>query len=181
MQQTERENFLKNAITIVDYTKEAFVCLVDCYLIDKNWTFEQFINNNQHAIYHLCYTIRCCKCPHGYFPPKRRILHPSQLDVLFDKSSKLSSCKNGNKFDFCCTSANIGISSTVLDLSLARCLLIHFCLDVFWYSCLQFQNQSLDDFFNQNKHNLYHLWQPNAMCCQCSAGYSSPTTQSYID
>ncbi|VDH90431.1 Hypothetical predicted protein [Mytilus galloprovincialis] len=179
MQQTERENFLKNAITIVDYTKDAFVCLVDRYLTDKNWTFEQFLSNNQHEIYHLCYSARCCKCPRGYSPPKRRVLHPSQLDVLFDKLSKLPSCKNAS--EFCCTIAKNGISSTVLDLSLARCLLINFCLDVFWYSCLQFQNQDLDDFLNLNKHNVYHLWQPNAMCCQCFAGYSSPTTQSYID
>ncbi|XP_071177352.1 uncharacterized protein [Mytilus edulis] len=179
MQQTERENFLKNAITIVDYTKEAFVCLVDRYIVDKNWTFEEFIDNNQHEIYHLCYNrYSCCKCPFGYILPNRRVLQPAQLDVLFDKLSKLATCKNSS--EYCCTNAKNSISSTVLDLSLARCLLTNLCLDVFWYSCLQFQNQDLNVFLNKNKHDLYHLWQPNSKCCQCPAGKRSSTSQADI-
>ncbi|VDI58122.1 Hypothetical predicted protein [Mytilus galloprovincialis] len=175
----EQENFLRYAILIVDHTKEALQDLIELNLKNKHLTFEEFLNQNQHEIYHLCYDFRCCQCLNT--PPRRkRILIPPQLELLFDKYKKLPSHKGTSHNDFCCSYAKVGITSQVLDLSLARCLLVNCCLDVFWYTCLTSQDQTLEKFLNSNKHIIYHLWKNNQNCCQCASGFIFPCDRSII-
>ncbi|XP_063410461.1 uncharacterized protein LOC134693551 [Mytilus trossulus] len=184
MTSKERENFLRNAILVVDHSKAALVSLVELDVQNKGQTFEQFVITNQHEIYHLYNSSRCCRCPTGHFPPRSpRILHQSQMELLFDRSSLKLPCHNSvrRSDDFCCSIARSGLSTDVLDLTLARCLLVNLCSDVFWFSCLQFQSITFEDFLNQNKHELYHLWQYNAPCCQCPPGYTFPTNYSKLD
>lgn len=182
--QKERENFLRHAILVVDHIKDVLISLLELDLQNYSLSFEQFINKYQHEIFHLCYnTRRCCQCQPGYHLPKYRVLHPAQLDLLLDKTSKLPGHGSSSSNDYCCSTAKSGISSDVLDLTLVRCLLINFCYSVFWYSCLTTNGLSLENFLNQNKHDLFHLYQSNMNnpCCQCPAGYVSPSKQQKIN
>ncbi|VDI58703.1 Hypothetical predicted protein [Mytilus galloprovincialis] len=183
MTSKERENFLRNAILVVDNSKAALVSLVELHVQHKGQTFEQFVNTNQHEIYHLYNSSRCCQCPPGHYPPRSpRILHQSQMELLFDRSSLKLPCHNTvrRSDDFCCCMARSGVCTDVLDLTLARCLLVNLCNDIFWFSCLQFQSITFEDFLNHNKHELYHLWKNNAPCCQCPPGYTFPTNYSML-
>ncbi|CAG2225570.1 unnamed protein product [Mytilus edulis] len=66
MDKKERENFYRNTILIVDFTKCAFVELLELHLTGKHLSFEEFLNQNQHDLYHLCYNkARCCQCIRG--------------------------------------------------------------------------------------------------------------------
>ncbi|VDI47785.1 Hypothetical predicted protein [Mytilus galloprovincialis] len=175
----EQENFLRYAILIVDHTKEALQDLIELNLKNKHLTFEEFLNKNKHEIYHLCYDYRCCQCLKP-LTKRKRIIFPSQLELLFDKYNKLPSHKRTGHNDFCCSYAKVGITSQVLDLSLARCLLVNCCLDVFWYMCLNAQGQTLEQFLNSKKHVIYHLWKNNQKCCQCPPGFIFPRDISII-
>ncbi|CAG2208798.1 unnamed protein product [Mytilus edulis] len=184
MTSKERENFLRNAILVVDHSKAALVSLVELDLQNIGQTFEQFVNTNQHEIYHLYNSSLCCQCLPGHRPPRSpRILHQSQMELLLDRSSLKLPCHNTGRRsdDFCCSMAKSGLCTDVLDLTLARCLLVNFCNDIFWFSCLQFQSITFEDFVNKNKHELYHLWQYNVPCCQCPSGYTFPTNYSVLD
>ncbi|CAG2207129.1 unnamed protein product [Mytilus edulis] len=177
MDKKERENFYRNTILIVDFTKCAFVELLELHLTGKHLSFEEFLNQNQHDLYHLCYNkARCCQCIRGNTLLQNRVLSPEQLEVLFEKSGTKLPCHNhGRNAEFCCSKAKFEISTNILDVTLARCLLINFCADVFWYSCLTFSGITLEDFLNMNKHDIYHLTiGQNSFCCQCPPGYVIP-------
>ncbi|CAG2206472.1 unnamed protein product [Mytilus edulis] len=186
MTQKEQENFLKNAILIVDHTKTALIALVDLDLQNKSLTFEQFLNKNQHEAYHLCYNRgKCCQCVPSYMLPSGRIIYPAQLELLYDKLSPKLAChgrimKLRTLPPVCCSFAQTGISTNVLDISLARCILTNFCHEVFWYSCLQFKRKSLEDFLNSNKHTIYHLLNNNTSCCLCPSGFVFPCDRPQI-
>lgn len=186
MTQKEQENFLKNAILIVDHTKTALIALVDLDLQNKSLTFEQFLNKNRHKAYHLCYNRgKCCQCVPSYMLPSVRIIHPAQLELLYDKLSPKLACHGSisRRMTFppvCCSSAQNGISTNVLDISLARCILTNFCHEVFWYSCLKFKGNSLEDFLNSNKHTIYHLLNNNTNCCLCPSGFVFPCDRPQI-
>ncbi|CAG2190324.1 unnamed protein product [Mytilus edulis] len=104
------------------------------------------------------------------------------MDLLFDRTSKLTCHKAGGSANYCCSTARPGLLTDILDLTMARCLLVKFGLDVFWYSCLNHQGKTLEDFLNIHKHEIYHLWQFNRTCCECPpSGYSFPTSQRMLD
>ncbi|XP_076117632.1 uncharacterized protein LOC143085265 isoform X3 [Mytilus galloprovincialis] len=131
MAQDERENFYRHSTLIVDDTNEVFLGLVDLHLTNESLSLIKFIENNQHAIYHLCYNnITCCSClPQAKKPigsPHSRILHPSQLDILFDINKKDPNHKPQNRAKHCCCPVNTQLQRDDLDLTLARCLLVNF-------------------------------------------------------
>lgn len=185
----EQENFLRYAILIVDHSKTALTDLIELNLKNKQLTFEKFLNQNQHKLYHLCYRSKCCQCKKSTIKKSEiiGIIFPSQLEVLFDKNNRILSRKikkqqPGNKVtkcnDFCCSYAKHGVTTDVLDLTLARCILVNFCLDLFWFSCLKFQ--TLEQFLNLNKHTIYHLWRNEQACCQCQPGFIKPCDNSVM-
>lgn len=167
-----RENFYRYSSLIVDHTKEAFTDLIQLQLQNKKLSFEDFINLNQHAIYHLCYNNKndkCCQCILKYDLPHHRVLCEAQLEVLFDKQNTPKLCHTSKTTqDFCCATAKRDLSLNVLDSTLARCLLINFCSEVFWNSCFKAPTEKLEDFLNTKKHELYHLLEGNITCCLCA-------------
>lgn len=183
MASKERENFYRNATIIVDHAKDSLVDILELHLTIKKLSFEDFINLHQHDIYHLCFNKRrCCQCPQGYTFPHIRVLYPSQLEILLDKYGVALPCHApGRRADFCCCLAKQGVTTNVLDITLARCLLINFCDDVFWYSCLTLRSNTLEDFLNQNQHQLYHLANGSTPCCRCPPGYVFPVARPLID
>ncbi|CAC5406250.1 unnamed protein product [Mytilus coruscus] len=183
VKQENWENFLKIAILVDDHLKDILVSLIECDLRVKHLTFEQFLNKNQHNIYHMCYDFgRCCRCLQAVSQKQSsRVLFPMHMEILFDKSNKLPGHRLSHGPTFCCSFAKAGISTDVLDVMLARCLLINFCADLFWYGCLQSQGPSFEDFLTQNKHLLYHLWQNNTKCCQCPSPLQIPVNRQIVN
>lgn len=183
MDQKERENFYRSTSLIVDHIKEGFVDLITFSLNLTGYaSFEDFINFCQHELYHMCYNRdRCCQCSRGYILPKSRILYPSQLDLLFTRSGPQKICHNiTRRRDFCCCVAKSGLNTSVLDVTLARCLLINFCHEVFWYDCLTFHSKTLEEFLSQNKHHLFHSY-VITKCCKCPASYVLSNKSALLD
>lgn len=170
----KQENFLRNAILTVDHSKEALQCFIQQHLENNHQTFEDFLNQNQHDIYHLYHDSKCCQCSAGPLRRKKQILFASQIELLFDTKRHLSVHKKTRLSDFCCCYAKKSVTTAVLDLTLARCLLMNCCIDIFWYSCLAFKKIPLEQFLNSNKHILYHLWKNNTKCCRCQPDYIFP-------
>ena len=184
MASKERENFCRNSILIVDHAKDSLVDVLELHLTINSLSFKDFINIHQHDIYHLCFNKKqCCQCPaQGYVSPHNRVLCPSQLEILLDKNGMARSCHvPGRRADFCCCLAKPGVTTNVLDITLVRCLLINFCDEVFWHSCLTLRSNTLEDFLNQNQHQLYHLSNINTPCCRCPPGYVFPVARPLLD
>lgn len=178
MANKERENFYRGSTLILDNTKTSFVDLLELHLSLKNISFEDFIDLHQHEIYHLSYGTRgtCCQCTTGYVLPPKCVLYLVQLEIIFDQYKKKPCHHSGTKGDYCCAEPKSGIKTDTLDITLIRVLLVNFCQDVFWYSCLDLPSQSFEDFLNKNKHHIYHLRERNMQCCQCPLGYIFPKT-----
>lgn len=181
MAQQERENFYRFATLMMDHTKKSFKDLLELHLMKNHLSFEEFLNQNQHELFHLCY-FKCpcnCQCINCYILPRNRVLNKSQLDILFDKHGPKLPCHiQKQNAEFCCSKAKSGISTDVLDVTMANCLLTHFCADVFWHCCLTLPRLSLEDFLNDNKHDIYHLVVGiNNICGHCPNGYTLPKKQ----
>lgn len=170
----EQENFLRYAILTVDHSNEALQNFIEQHLKNNKQTFEDFLNQNQHEIYHLFYDAKCCQCGPGYRQKSKRILSVSQMGLLFEKQKRLSVHKPTRHSDFCCSYAKPGVTTAVLDVALARCLLINCCIDLFWFSCLNFQGMTFEQFLNANKHTIYHLWNTKDKCCLCQPNFIFP-------
>ncbi|VDI19804.1 Hypothetical predicted protein, partial [Mytilus galloprovincialis] len=132
MNPSPRDNFYRCMTLIVDNGNEAAWELLDYYLSKQGTTLKDFIENNQHEIYHLCYNnSRCCRCHHATVN-KGRILFQTQLGVLLDTKGSNFPCflhKHGKPT---CSHtlndnyANPNIATNQLDLTLCRCLLFNF-------------------------------------------------------
>lgn len=181
MASDKRQNYHRFCTLVVDNIKTSLVDLLEFHLSLKNLSFEDFINQNQHAIFHLYNNRKCCQCKAGYIRNNKRVLCEVQLSILFDRSSVKPCHHPGKIIDFCCCKGRSNITTHVLDVTLAATLLVNFCHDVFWYSCLSLQSMTLEDFLNQNKHQLFHLREVNSPCCQCSHGFIPPVNYPMID
>lgn len=176
----ELDNFLRNVILTLDHSKGVLQCFLEQHLKNNHQSFEDFLNQNQHDIYHLYYDAKCCQCGPGPLQGKKRILFASQMELLFDKNRQLSVHKITRRSDFCCCYAKQGVTTAELDLTLARCLLVNCCTDLFWYCCLDFKGVTLEQFLNSNKHILYHLWKSNTKCCMCQPDFIFPSNAPLI-
>lgn len=185
MNELEREYFLRIIILLIDFGKDALIDCLEYHLKNKKLDFEQFINVNQHEIYHLCFNNKtCCKidctvssrCPFVH----KRILNPVQLGILFDNTSTRQLYhKSSSKGDYCCCMAKSGIQTDVLDITLANCLLINFCKDVFWNCCSK-PGTDLTIFLNHHKHKIFHLANSSQNCCMCDSTSCPYITQETI-
>ncbi|CAC5366438.1 unnamed protein product [Mytilus coruscus] len=134
MNLSPRDNFYRCMTLIVDNGNEAAWELLDFYLSNQGTTLKDFIENNQHEIYHLCYNYsRCCRCQYAIVnKPKSRILYQTQLDILLDTKGSNIPCHVYVHTKPSCTHrindhyANPNIATNQLDLTLCRCLLINF-------------------------------------------------------
>ncbi|CAG2242513.1 unnamed protein product [Mytilus edulis] len=134
MNPSPRDNFYRCMTLIVDNGNEAAWDLLDYYLSNQGTTLKDFIENNQHEIYHLCYNYGgCCRCKYGTVnKPKSRILYQSQLDILLDTKGSNIPCTVHIRAKPTCSHtvndhfANPNIVTKQLDLTLCRCLLFNF-------------------------------------------------------
>lgn len=180
---TERENFLRFCLLVIDNAKSVLICLLEFYLQQQQLTFEQFLQKHQHDIYHLWNARRnCCKCIKDRsklgFTETRSILTKAQIEVLYTESL----CRN-NCGKTCCyrLQSKQCVSPCDLDLTLAKCLLPNFCSDIFWYCCLQLRNKNLQEFLDEKKHLIYHLYVASLPCCLCTSSFEFPVKSAIIN
>lgn len=95
------------------------------------------------------------------------------MEIVYDKSKK----HKQKNLSFCCAIAIPGIQSKKFDLSFLNAFLNIFPELIYWPSCLSNQGRSLEDLLNDNKHNLYHLYDQKP-CCYCSPG-TQPSTNDF--
>ncbi|XP_052106448.1 uncharacterized protein LOC127738985 [Mytilus californianus] len=170
MTQKQRENFYRTSTIIVEHGKEVLLLLLEDDLSKRNLTLIDFININQHAIYHLCYNKHsCCQCTGGAFArntTSQRVLYPCQLDILFDKTGPTMTGHNLNsRSQFCCSAAKQSLTTSCLDLTLLRCLLINFAP-----SCTGAVRKDVDDLIKY-RNILYGHSQEAKMCDTDYSGY----------
>lgn len=154
MTQKHRENFYRTSTVLVEHGKEVLVLLLEEDLSTRNLALIDFVNLNQHTIYHLCYNKHpCCQCTRGTLPrntPTKRVLYPSQLDILFDKVGPTMTGHDLNsRSQFCCSTAKQSLTSACMDLTLLRCLLINFVP-----SCTGAVRQDVEDLI-KHRNNLH--------------------------
>lgn len=167
----EKEKFYK-ATLLEDILYSLLTDVIKIELGRTYMSFEDFINLNQHEIYHMCHRNKCCLCMSSsqHLPPQ--LLGESHLRQLFDEYDRRP-FHNKDVSWFCCCKAKKNISITAIDSYVTCVLLLYFCNSVFWHSCLDFQSVSLDSLLNKNKHAIFHLLQENMKCCQCNAVYTN--------
>lgn len=158
MAQKELERYYRHSTLILVHGKEALSAVLENDLANRNLTFEDFINRYQHAIYHLCYNKSpCCQCITRRFLPKIRILYPGQLDLLLDTSGSTLYGHNPNTSQtsqYCCRPAKQSLSTSNLDTTLLRCLLMNFALNCQTNSVLM---QDIDDLFEYRNILFCHV------------------------
>ena len=174
----EKENFYRIITLIMDQGTKAKRELLKCYLATENITLQYFLSMHLHTLYHLYYnTKKCCKCIKNYKLPQKRILNLVQLEILFDRKPTRPSGGSSlqcNTSGFCCCQVTTKSTLTVdqLDFTLTRCLLINCCENLFWDVSLA--GSTLEFFLNNQRHDIFHLWQTQQSCCHCHKDYNPP-------
>lgn len=133
----EKENFYRFSTLIVDDAKDSFIGLLDSYLTGEGISFQEFLERHAHELYHLCYNNQpCCLCPPNVRKPingpPSRILHPAQLDLLFNTTSvtRLPGHNRKSRSKQCCFPININFKKEDLDLTITKCLLVNFTTSI---------------------------------------------------
>lgn len=162
----EEENYFSICLLFLEVATPLLAQFLNICLTKRNQNLQSFINNNQHKLYHLCFTsVRCCKCSVGGMYVPRRCLSVDQLKLLFDYSNPTTATHD----QFCCANAKPRISTKDLDASFIYVLLLNFFTDVFWDFL---KNQDFESFLNANIHLIFHLCE-NTKCCMCTNGIAS--------
>lgn len=172
----EENNLLKIYLMLVDNSSDVLANFFQKYLTDNNLSMEDFIDNHQHNIYHMCYNKRCCK-PGCTFPIRhhRNVLKPAQLGVLLDKNIQQSYHNVTTRADeYCCCLSKRGIQPRDLDVTLLNFLLINYCTQVFWDCCCLATGQTLSGFLETNKHKLFHMTHGTIECCDPTCSVTCP-------
>lgn len=141
----------------------------------KDTTFEEFINDHQHEIYHFYSTNQCCQCDENTKMPIKPILDRTQMLIIFNKdSNRLDKHKRQTKREFCCLKANKKVNPAGLDLTFVRFFLFNFCMKLVWKIYSTYRKKSFASFMNENVHKVYHLAHENVCCCKCNSDRDVP-------
>ncbi|CAC5374618.1 OBSCN [Mytilus coruscus] len=150
----EQENFYRHCTVIVDVIKCLFLQLIEFYLkLHHFTTFVDFIRKYQHEIYHLRYMYRCCNCP-AIYRQGSNVLSHQQMALLLDTSGPKLPCHspNSKSSPHCCCQVKAGITVQLLDISLARTLLVNYLVP----QCAQ-ERKAIDDLVNIRNNSYGHI------------------------
>ncbi|CAC5399636.1 unnamed protein product [Mytilus coruscus] len=169
------DNYIKLFLLIRGPATQALRALMTYYLRKCCLTFQEFIDRNQHEIYHLHNHRRCCQCSDQCVPrdTSKTPIQMAQMEIMFNTSSQISSKRKDNhdysKKDMCCCYAKCQICVDDVDITLLRILLNNFC-DIFFWTCyLNIEHSGkFEQFLKNKRHELFHLWQPRITCCKCN-------------
>ncbi|XP_052097099.1 uncharacterized protein LOC127732086 [Mytilus californianus] len=169
----EEDNFNRIQVIIQKHGTYVQRKLIEHHLSKLGLSFTNLLDKYGHELYHLCYTMfTCCQCGTLDFLPNRRIFSPRDYESLFEKNgtSRLSGHKVTRGPRNCCNYAKSNISPNDLDFSLLAKVIPYCCEDLFWHHCLKAKGRTLEQFLNENKHDVYHMWKKDLPCPLCKNG-----------
>ncbi|CAG2193465.1 unnamed protein product [Mytilus edulis] len=173
---TLKKNFYRIASLIIDHGAESMRCLLDHFIQRKyRISFQDFVSNHQHEMYHHFNNGICCLCSKNYRRPYKTVIGAWQMEKLFDKNSQKLSChKHSSKCEYCCSTVKSTLQLQDIDITLLRFFLVTYFEEEFWQSCFT-SGIVFHDFLNTHKHDIFHLLQLNTPCCVCLAdpGYTT--------
>lgn len=178
---TGKTNFVKLYMSVIKYGTKTQRELIKHQLTRSNLTFGKLLNENSHEIYHLCYMNRCCRCGSIDRLPSNTIINRNQYSKLFQQNdtARLNGHDHTKSDSTSCNYAHTSASVDDLDLSLSSIILLHCCQELLWNCCLSSKGKTLEDFLNENKHAIYHMWIHDKSCRLCKHGIK-PTVQGSI-
>lgn len=173
----EEDNFNRIQAVIQKHGTKVQRKLIEHHLSTLGLSFTNLLDKYGHELYHLCYTMyKCCQCGPLDFLPNCRIFSPRDYENLFEKdgTNRLRD-HNFTRSRNCCNYAKSNISLNDLDFSLLAKVIPYCCEDLFWNRCLNAKGKTLEQFLNENKHDLYHMWKRDLPCPLCKNGTISQT------
>ncbi|CAC5394763.1 unnamed protein product [Mytilus coruscus] len=179
----DRDNYYRICGLLHDNATPICGKLMEQHLKRINKSFPDFIDDHQHVIFHFYSAKKCCLCKCKDNPSCELNLKKKQIMILFetdDKSQRRRGHKHQKNKNLCCCFAKKNIKVNDLDFTLLKFILINFCQEEFWCCFLVSYQHSFEQFLNEQKHNLFHLWQPSCACCICRTGYVRPNAN-FID
>ncbi|XP_063411197.1 uncharacterized protein LOC134694132 [Mytilus trossulus] len=163
-----QENFFKLFTLVYLHGTNISRQLLQMFIDSKRFTFEAFINNHQHELYHFSSNTLCCQCEKNTILPKKLLLDKTQMLIIFDKDSIRIDKHEQQKQGLCCLKANKNVKLDDLDLTFIRFFIVNFCCQIFWECHLQYAKKCISVFLNDNVHKVYHLAFANVCCCKCN-------------
>lgn len=169
----ETYNYVKILLSIHEHGTNSHRELIKHQLNRLNLTFSELLDQKAHELYHLCFTYDCCQCRSinklSYLPNARHI-RPEQYFNLFQKDEKIRLYGHNQTNRNCCNFAKKSASLDQIDLSLANTIFVHCCDELLWNCCLSAKNMTFQDFLNENKHVIFHMWISDKSCRSCCNG-----------
>ncbi|VDI25215.1 Hypothetical predicted protein [Mytilus galloprovincialis] len=172
----EEINIIRILVVIHKHVTAVQRKLIEHHLTNLGLSFTQLLDKYGHELYHLCYIkYKCCQCSPIAILPNQQLLPPRDYDLLFEKDSSSRLDRHLSiPSRKCCNFAKSNISLNDLDFSLLTKILLHCCNDLFWQCCLEAKLITLEQFLNENKHKIYHMWKRNISCSLCENGKVPP-------
>lgn len=148
-----RMNFYKSNTLFVDIVANTKRALLEHHIASVKTTLPKFIDQHQHELLHMCFGNK-----------SKKVLDVTQLEIMFTKLDTLDNSTDKVNFRFI-TKQNLSVND--LDITLLRILLVNFCSETLWANCLS-DSITLYNLLTEHKHDLYHLWKWDELCCCCN-------------
>lgn len=179
---SEKDNFVKIFLSVIELGTYTQRKLIKCQLQRLNLTFRELLDEKAHELYHLCYRNRCCQCGPIDEPPIIITLRKNEYFQLFqqDEITRLNGHDNTRLHSKCCNYANTLANVDEIDIALANTVLNHCCHEFLWHCCLTAKGKTLEEFLNEYKHEIFHMWIHDRPCHLCSNGIK-PEMKGRID
>lgn len=168
----ETENYLKIFLSVIECGTNSQREMIEHQLKRLNLSFCELLDEKVHELYHLCFQNRCCQCGPIDELPHVSSIRKDQFSRLFlqDKTKCKVSHKERGRVCKCCFFANTSVCVDDLDLALANTMFVHCCRELLWHCCLGAKSKTFQEFLNENKHAIFHLWIPDKSCRSCRNG-----------
>lgn len=111
---------MENFIRMFMLLREVAVGVTRTFLKDniKPNSFETFLQQNKHELYHLCYNRgRCCSCGLSPTFPRQAVIRKAQLDMLFVQQPVVN-CSSNPRSCSCSYIATQNIELDTIDITL---------------------------------------------------------------
>lgn len=168
---SKTDNFLKIYLCVVEYGTNSQREMIKYQLKRSNLTFRELLDEKSHELYHLCYQNKCCQCgPIDTLPNISYIRKDQYLKLFQQDKTRRNGHDQTRHYLRCCNFALTSASIDDLDLAFANTILVHCCQELLWYCCLEAKNKTLQEFLNENKHVIFHMWISDKSCRSCRNG-----------
>lgn len=169
---SETDNFLKIFLSVIEFGTNSQRAMIEHQLKRLNLSFCDLLDEKAHELFHLCFRKRCCQCGPIDVLPNVMSIREDQFSKLFllDTTKRIASHQEKGRVCKCCYVANMSICVDDLDFSLANTILVHSCRELLWHCCLDAKKKTFEEFLNENKHAIFHMWTSDKSCRSCRNG-----------